>query len=76
MSQTKKQTARLEPFKKREVKYVTPYYRQDGAWHKVEDLENNLAKLELREKKIAERANKRFAKALDRFTKRIQSGKF
>lgn len=38
MSQNKKQYARLEPFKKRKVIYLQPYYFQDGAWHKQEEL--------------------------------------
>lgn len=35
MSQIKKQYATLEPFKKREVKYLQPYFYQGGKWHKL-----------------------------------------
>lgn len=30
--------AKLSLFKKREVRYVQPYYYQGGAWHKQEEL--------------------------------------
>lgn len=40
MSDTKKQYATLEPFKKREVRYLQPYYYQGGKWHKIETLAN------------------------------------
>lgn len=30
--------ATLTPFKKKEVRYLQPYYFQNGAWHKQEDL--------------------------------------
>lgn len=48
--------ATIEPFKKRVVKYLTPYYYQNGAWHKTEDLGRNLARAEAREKAKRKRA--------------------
>lgn len=31
--------ATLQPFYKKEVRYVQPYYYQDGAWHRLYEIE-------------------------------------
>lgn len=35
MSKPKAVYGTLEPFKKREVKYLQPFYFQGGKWHKL-----------------------------------------
>jgi hypothetical protein len=35
MEKRKSLNATLEPFKKREVKYLQPYYYQGGRWYKL-----------------------------------------
>lgn len=41
-------SATLTPFKKKVVKYLQPYYFQDGAWHKQEELSKGGKKNERR----------------------------